>query len=133
TGVLLLAGSLVFGVDFGSPLAVGVLVLCAVAAATSLMFVIARLARTAEQANMVQSIFAIVLGMAGGAFFPLAAEGVAGRLLDLNPVAALIRGLGITSGGGGVGAIGAPVAIMLGFAVVLTLLSRLVPDRGAPA
>ncbi len=42
TSVLLLVGSLLFGVDFGSPVAVGVLVVVTVAAATSIMFVIAR-------------------------------------------------------------------------------------------
>ncbi|PFG41180.1 ABC-2 type transport system permease protein [Georgenia soli] len=130
TTVLLVAGSLMFGVNFGAPLAVGVLVVCAVTAATSLMLVVARLARTAEQANIVQSILAIALGTAAGAFFPLTATGVVGQLLDLNPVAAFIRGLGITSGGGGLGDIGVPVAYMLGFAVVVVALSRLLPDRG---
>jgi ABC-2 type transport system permease protein len=131
TTVLLVAGSLMFGADFGSPLAVGVLVLCAVAAATSLMFVVARLARTAEQASVMQSILAMGLGVAGGAFFPLAASGLLARVLDLNPVAALMRGLGITAGGGGLGDIGVPVLTMLGFAAVAVAVSRLVPDRAA--
>lgn len=131
TTVLLVAGSLMFGADFGSPLAVGVLVLCAVAAATSLMFVVARLARTAEQASVMQSILAMGLGVAGGAFFPLAASGVLARVLDLNPVAALMRGLGITAGGGGLNDIGVPVLTMLGFAAVAVAVSRLVPDRAA--
>ena len=130
TTVLLVVGSLLFDVSFGSALAVGVLVVCAVTAATSLMLVIARVARTAEQANVLQSIFAIALGTAGGAFFPLTASGLAGQLLDLNPVAAFIRGLGITSGGGGLGDIGVPVLYMLAFAVVVTAASLLVPDRG---
>lgn len=130
TTVLLTAGSVLFGVSFGSPVVVAVLVLCAVAAATSLMFIIARVARTAEQAGIAQSILAIVLGMAGGAFFPIAGTGLTGRLLDLNPVAAFTRGLGISSGGGGLSDIGVPVAILLGFAVVAVGVSRLVPDRG---
>ncbi|WP_407343202.1 ABC transporter permease [Pengzhenrongella phosphoraccumulans] len=130
TCVLLTAGTLFFDVSFGSPVAVLALVLCAVAAGTSLMFVIARVARTAEQASMVQSIIALLLGIAGGAFFPLALTGLADRLLGLNPIAAFTRGLGITSGGGGLGDIGVPVAIMLGFAVVSLALSRLIPDRG---
>ena len=130
TSVLLTVGSLSFGVSFGSPTAVAALVLCVVAAGTSLMFIIARVARTAEQASITQSILALVLGMAGGAFFPLSATGLADDLLNLNPVAAFTRGLGITSGGGGVMSIGVPVAIMLGFAVVCLALSRLVPDRG---
>ncbi len=133
TTVLLLAGSWLFDVDFGNPLAVGVLVLAAVAAATSLTFVVARVARTAEQANVSQSIVALVLGIAGGAFFPLSARGAVAQLLDLNPVAALQRGLGITSGGGGLADITTPVTVMLGFAVVFILLSRVLPDRGAAA
>ena len=130
TGVLLTAGSLFFGVSFGSPLAVAVIVVCAVAAGTSLMFIIARLAGTAEQANIAQSIVALLLGIAGGAFFPITASGLAGRLLDLNPIAAFTRGLGITAGGGSLADVGVPVAIMLGFAGVALLVSRVVPDRG---
>jgi ABC-2 type transport system permease protein len=130
TAVLLTAGSVLFDVSFGSPVAVAALVLCAVAAGTSLMFVIARVARTAEQASVLQSILALVLGIAGGAFFPLTTTGFADTLVGLNPIAAFTRGLGITSGGGGVGDIGVPVAMMLGFAVVGLAVARLVPDRG---
>lgn len=130
TTVLLVAGGLLFGVGFGSPLAVGVLILAVVLASTSLMLVVVRIAKTAEQANIAQSVLAMVLGIAGGAFFPIAAGGLFGTLLDLNPIAAFIRGLGITSGGGGLTDIGIPVALMVGFAVVVTALSRLMPERG---
>lgn len=130
TGVLLTAGSLLFDVSFGSPAAVAVVVAFAVAAGTSLMFVIARLARTAEQAGIAQSILALLLGIAGGAFFPITASGVVGGLLDLNPIAAFTRALGITSGGGGLADLGAPLAVMVGFAVAALGVSRLVPDRG---
>jgi len=130
TTVLLVAGGFLFDVGFGSPVAVGVLVLSAVAAATSLTFVVARVARTAEQAQATQSVLAMVLGITGGAFFPLAASGLVGTLLDLNPVSAFTRGLGITSGGGGIGDLGAPLAILLGFAAVCALASRVIPDRG---
>ena len=131
TSVLLLIGSRFFDVGFGNPLLVGLLVLCVVAAGTSLMFIIARIAKTAEQANIAQSIIAVVLGIAGGAFFPISAGGFAGQLLDLNPVAAFTRGLGITSGRGGSADLGVPILIMLGFAAVVGGLSRLLPDRGA--
>src|SRR5690606_5069936 len=93
TTALLLIGSTLFGVSFGFPLAVGVLVVCAVTATTSLMFIVIRIAKTAEQAGISQSILAMVLGIAGGAFFPVAASGIAGTLLDLNPIGAFIRGL----------------------------------------
>lgn len=131
TAVLLTVGSRLFGVSFGSPVAVGVLILAAVLAATSLMFVVARIARTAEQANIATSIIALVLGMAGGAFFQITASGWLGTVLDVNPVSAFIRGLGITAGGGGLSDIGAPLLMMLVFAAVALIASRLLPDRGA--
>lgn len=131
TTVLLTVGGWFFGVGFGSPVAVGVLIVAVVAATTSVMFVIARVVRTAEQAGIAQSITAIVLGVAGGAFFPIAASGGLAVLLDLNPVAAFTRGLGITAGGGGIGDLGLPLLLLLGFTVVVGALARLVPDRGA--
>lgn len=131
TSVLLIVGGFFFDADFGSPPAVGLLVLCVVAAATSVMFLIVRVARTSEQASIATSIVAVVLGIGGGAFFPISAAGRFAPVLDLNPVSALLRGLGITAGGGGVTDLGTPLAIMLGFAATMWLLSRIVPDRGA--
>lgn len=133
TAVLLAAGSILFDVDFGHPAVVAVLILCAVAAGTSLTFIVARLARTAEQSNMMQSILAIVLGIAGGAFFPTTPSGLLADVLDLNPIAAFSRGLGISAGGGGFGDIGTPVAIMVGFAGVCLAASLVIPDRGGAA
>jgi ABC-2 type transport system permease protein len=131
TTVLLTVGGRFFGVSFGSPVAVGVLIVTAVVAATSLMFIIARVARTAEQANIAQSIIAMVLGIAGGAFFQITSSGWVGSVLDLNPVSGFVRGLGITSGGGRLADIGTPLLTMLGFAAVVLVMSRLIPDRGA--
>lgn len=133
TSVLLTAGSLLFGVSFGSLPAVAVLVLAVSAATTSLMFVVVRVAKTAEQAGVAQSILAMVLGVAGGAFFPIAATGTLARVLDLNPVAAFLRGLGVTSGGGSVTDLGGPLVTMAGFAVAALLLARVIPDRGTAA
>ncbi|MBC9731992.1 ABC transporter permease [Nocardioides marmotae] len=131
SAVLLTVGGLLFDASFGSPLAVAALVMCVSAAATSVMFLIVRIARTSEQASVATSIVAVVLGVGGGAFFPVSAAGAFAPLLDLNPVAALSRGLGITASGGGLGDVGAPILVMLGFAAVMVLLSRLAPDRGA--
>src|SRR5690606_28705582 len=129
--VLLLAGAIVFDLSWGALVPVAVLVLCAVAASTSIVFVVARLVATAEQANVAQSIVAMVLGITGGAFFSFRATGALGSLLELNPVAAFSRGLGITSGGGGLGDLGVPLAILVGFAVLAGALARVVPDRMA--
>ncbi|WP_426225951.1 ABC transporter permease [Pseudarthrobacter sp. DSP2-3-2b1] len=133
TTVLLVVGTLLFGVSFGSPLVIGLLVVSVAAAATSMTFIVARLVRSAEQANIVQSIVAMVLGIAGGAFFPIEATGVIATIMDLNPVGAFIRGLGISAGGGGPAEVAVPLAVMLGFAAVCTLASRLIPDRGTRA
>ncbi|MDW3215642.1 MAG: ABC transporter permease [Ilumatobacteraceae bacterium] len=131
TSVLLTAGGWLFDADFGSPLPVFVLVVCATAAGVSVMFLVVRIARTSEQAGVATAIVALVLGIGGGAFIPVSATGTLATILDLNPVAALLRGLGITSAGGGIADLGVPIAIMLGFAAVTIGLSRLVPDRGA--
>jgi len=133
TAILLTVGGRLFDVDFGSPLPIAVLIVCAVIATTSLTFIVIKLAKTSEQASIIQTILAMVLGIAGGAFFPMSGGGVLGTILDLNPVAAMIRGLGITSGGGGLADILTPVLIMLGFAAVAMLIARVVPDRGAMA
>ncbi len=133
TSVLLALGSVLFDADFGSVPAVAALVVCAATAGTSVMFLIVRVAHTSEQAGIATSIVALVLGIGGGAFFPVASTGIFAQLLDLTPVAALLRGLGTTAGGGGIADIGTPAAIMLGFAVVMLLVSRVVPDRGALA
>lgn len=133
TTILLVVGGRLFDVGFGSPLPVAVLILCAVTATTSLMFVVIRVAKTAEQAGIAQTILAMLLGVAGGAFFPIGASGFLSGLLDLNPIAAFIRGLGITSGGGGLADIGVPILVMLGFTVVALAVARIVPDRGVAA
>ncbi|MGB3827678.1 MAG: ABC transporter permease [Ornithinimicrobium sp.] len=131
TAVLLGAGAVFFDVSFGSVLVVGVLIAAVVTASTSLMFIVARLASTAEQAGIAQSILAISLGMAGGAFFPITATGVLGTILDLNPIAAFTRGLGISANGGAVADVSGPLLVMLGFAVVTLVITALVPDRSA--
>lgn len=130
TAVLLTAGALLFdSVDFGSPVAVGVLVVLVVAAATSIMFVIAKVARTAEQANIAQAIIAIVLGMSGGAFFPLPTTGVVGTVMQVNPITAFTRGLGVTSGGGGVADLGPTVLVLTAFTAVCLLATWILPGK----
>lgn len=130
TGVLLAAGTVFFDdVDLGSPPVVAVLVMGVVAAATSIMFLIAKVARTAEQAGVAQTIVAVTLGMSGGSFFRVDAEGLLGQVLLLNPVSALSRGLGVVSGGGGVVDLAPVLLAMLLFTVVMLALAALTPGR----
>lgn len=131
TTVLLTIGSVALGASFGAVAVVAALVACVVAAATSLMFIVVRIARTSEQAGMIQSILALVLGIAGGAFVSVSAPGAWGDLLELNPVSAFIRGLGVSHGGGSISDVSGELVTMLGFAAVAAAVSRLVPDRGS--
>lgn len=130
TSVLLASGALLFeGVDFGAWPVVLLLVVATVAAATSVLALVVRIARTAEQAGLLMSVIAISLGVTGGTFFQVPNDGVVGMLLQVNPVAALIRGLGITSGGGGVVELAPVLGILLAFTLVILVVARLVPGR----
>jgi ABC-2 type transport system permease protein len=129
TAVLLTAGGLLFGVDFGAFVPIAVLVMATVAAATSLVLVVTKVARTAEQASTINSILALALGVLGGAFFPIGGSGLLATLSDLTPPAAFIRGLGITQAGGGVADLGVPLATVGGFLVVALVLAAVLPAR----
>lgn len=130
TTVLLTVGWLMFdNVDFGALWKVGMLLVLVVAATTSLMFVVVKIAKTAEQASIAQSILAISLGMSGGAFFQVTSSGVIGQILQVNPVAAFTRGLGITSGGGSLADMAAPITALAVFTVVVMAIAAVLPDR----
>ncbi|SOC58291.1 ABC transporter permease [Ornithinimicrobium cerasi] len=130
TSVLLASGQLLFdGVDFGWWPAVLVLVVATVAAATSVIALVVRYARTAEQASLLMSVIAISLGVTGGTFFRVPTDGLVGTLLQVNPVAALVRGLGITAGGGGIPDLAPVLLTLLAFTLVILVLARLVPGR----
>jgi ABC-2 type transport system permease protein len=69
---------------------------------------------------------ALVLGMLGGAFFPIAqAGGVLAALSLASPHAWFLRGLQELSGGAGASAALAPAAAILAFAVVAGGLAAL--------
>lgn len=129
TTVLLTAGSLVFGASFGRVGPIAVLVVATVVAVTSLVLLVTKVARTAEQAQVANTIIGLVLGMLGGAFFPVTGSGWLARLADLTPPAAFIRGLGITSGGGGVSDLVGPLLVMAGFMLVSVIAFVTVPAR----
>ncbi len=133
--VLMLAAIPLLSASWGDPVAVGLLVVTAVVAATSLVAVVAVVARTAEQANTWQSIVAIVLGMLGGAFFPI--RGGPDWLASLSmaaPHAWFLRGLATLSDPtAGVADIGRPVAAMLAFALAMALLAGVLARRRGEA
>ena len=116
--VLVAATSVLFGASWGNPAGVAVLVVAAVLAAMGIMALIATFAKNAEQANMWQTVVAVVLGLLGGTFFSVSqAPGVLSRLTFVAPQAWFLRGLGDLRGGG-VSAVWVPALAMLAFAVV---------------
>jgi ABC-2 type transport system permease protein len=103
--VLVVGTTLLLGASWGNWLGVAILVLAGVIAATGIMFVVAAVSRTPEQAGNVQSIIAFVLAMLGGSFFPIAqAGGFIAKLSLITPHAWFLRGLGDLAAGGGPGA-----------------------------
>ena len=130
--VLAVATTLLLGAEWGDPLGVAVLIVSGVLAATAVTALVASLARTPEQAGSWQSIVALVLGMLGGSFFPVAQAGGLVALLGLaTPHAWFLRGLADLSAGEGVSAALPAAAAMLAFAAVtgalaITRLGRLV-------
>ncbi|HUO71280.1 MAG TPA: ABC transporter permease [Solirubrobacteraceae bacterium] len=117
--VLALATHLLLGAHWGNPLGVGILIVTGVLAATCVMALVATLARTPDQAGAWQSMVALVLGMLGGTFFPLAqAGGVLAALSLATPQAWFLRGIENLTGGAGPSAVFGPAAAIVAFAVV---------------
>lgn len=116
--VLVVATSLLFGAHWGNPAGVAVLIVAATLAAMGIMALIATVARSAEQASNWQSVVAVVLGLLGGTFFPVAqSSGFFSRLTFVAPQAWFLRGLGDLRGGP-ISVVWVPTLAMLGFAVV---------------
>lgn len=131
--VLMLVAIPVLGATWGDPVAVGALVLAAVLSATGIVAAVAAVARTAEQANVWQSIIAIVLGMVGGSFFPI--QGGPDWLANLSlisPHAWFLQGLAtLSDAAAGLGDVWGPIGAMLAFAVVIGAVGMVVARRGA--
>jgi len=92
--VLVVATTLLMDASWGAPLGVALLVVAGVLAAVGIMGLVASVAKTPEGAGNVGSIIAVVLGMLGGTFFPVAASGgLLASLTYLTPHAWFMLGL----------------------------------------
>jgi ABC-2 type transport system permease protein len=117
--VLAVGSALLLGADWGPPGGVAVLIVALVVAAVGLMALVASFARTAEQAGNAQAIVAIVLGMAGGVFFPIPTESLLLRLAAASsPHAWFLRGLGDAAAAGAWAAALPAAAAIAAFGVV---------------
>ena len=122
--VLALATHFLLDAQWGNPLGVLLLIVAGVIAATSVMALIATVAKTPDQAQSWQSMAALILGMLGGTFFPVAqAGGVIAAASLATPQAWFLRGVEDLAAGDGVGAVAGPVFAMLAFAALMTALA----------
>lgn len=91
---LVIGTQLLLGASWGPVLGVAALVCTSVIAATGIVAAISAVAKRMEQAESLQAIVAIGLGMLGGAFFPLGdGTGVLGLLSRLTPHYWFLEGL----------------------------------------
>jgi len=98
--VLIVAGIFLMDANWGNPLGVGLLVVTGVLAAVGISALTTGMAKTPEQAGNIQGIVATVLGLLGGAFFPIGQDGgILAQLTALTPHYWFSRGLADLVGG----------------------------------
>jgi ABC-2 type transport system permease protein len=103
---------------------VAILIVVGVLAATGVMALVATFARTPDQAQSWQGMVALLLGMLGGTFFPVAqAGGLLAALSLATPQAWFLRGIENLTGGAGAGAVLGPAAAILAFALITGTLA----------
>ncbi len=122
---LLVIGRLIFGVRWGDPLGVALIIVClsfALAGASSLL---GTMARSHEQAVAVGVVLAIAGGMLGGCMWPLSVVGPTMQAVGhLTPQAWAMDGfVKLVYGHQGVAAILPEALVLAGFAVVLCTLA----------
>lgn len=127
-GILIITTALLpfMDAEWGDPLGVTVLVVAGVLSAMGVMLLVAAFARTAETAGSIQAVIAFVLGMLGGAFFPVAqAGGIFTTLSKIAPHSWFLRGLGDLAAGGGVTDVLPEAGFILLFAAITAGLASL--------
>jgi ABC-2 type transport system permease protein len=120
----------VLDAQVGSPLGVALLVVCGVGAATATVALVVGLAKTPEQAGVAQSMVALVLGILGGSFFPMARAGDVARIATkFTPHYWFNEGLVRMTGGGSWTASLMPAGMLVLFTVVVGIPGVMVARR----
>jgi len=118
--VMWLATTLVFGADWGDPVAVVALTVSSVLSAIGVTALVVTLARTDEQAEGYSSLVVFTLALLGGNFVYLAQlPELLQRVSLLTPNGWALRGfVDLVADGGGLATVAAPVAVTLGVGLV---------------
>lgn len=124
--ILVVAGRLFFGIDWGALDAVVLLILVAAAVAASLGLMVISVVRTPAQAGAIASGVYLVLALLGGNFTGAAQSGTTYATVQrFTPNGWLLIGWNETLRGGGVGDIVLPLLVPLAFAAVFFALAVL--------
>jgi ABC-2 type transport system permease protein len=131
SAILLLAGVLAFGVTWGDPAAVTVLVLVWAVVAAGAGMLLGSLARTVDQAIAIAVPSSIAMAMLGGTMWPLDVVGPAMRAVGhLTPHAwAMDAWSAIVNDGAGVAGIATELAVLGALAVVLLAVASVTLRR----
>jgi ABC-2 type transport system permease protein len=123
--VMWVATTLVFGADWGDPLAVVALTTSSVLAAIGITALVVTLARTDEQADGYASLVVFTLALLGGNFIYIAQlPDLLQRLSLLTPNGWALRGfVDLVADGGGLATVAAPVAVTAAFGVATGLVA----------
>jgi ABC-2 type transport system permease protein len=124
--ILLVAGRLIFSIEWGSLDAVVLLTLVAAGVASGLALLVISLTRTPAQAGAIGAGVYLVLALLGGNFTGTAqASGVYGVAQKLTPNGWLLQGWDTTMRGGGAGDLRWQLLVPLGFAVAFFFVAVL--------
>ncbi|MDH3678317.1 MAG: ABC transporter permease [Acidimicrobiia bacterium] len=129
--VMVVATTVLMGAVWGDALGVAVFVVLGVLTAVSLAAVVSSVARTAEQAGAYASMAAVVLGLLGGAFFPISsASDLIGAVSYISPHRWLLEGLRDVSYGVPLSSIGGPLLAIAVFIVVTGSVGLMAAAKG---
>jgi ABC-2 type transport system permease protein len=117
--VLVLAGRLLLGADWGEPGPLAALILCSALMAASVALFTVSFARTPAQAGAVSSAIFVFLGLVSGNFTGTADVGALSTIRRISPMGWMMEGWTGLLFGGSWGEIALPVLACLGFTVVL--------------
>jgi ABC-2 type transport system permease protein len=123
-GVLMLATNLMFGVSWGDPLSVFVLVSALLLAIVGLGLFIAGMVKTVEQQASIGNLVVVATCMISGVYWPLEIEPLfMQKMAEFLPQTWAMRGfIEIIVSGDGIGAILDNLGILMGFAVLFLVL-----------
>ena len=118
--LLIALSSILFGVEWGDPIGLLVLITSLLLCVVGLGIAIASLVKTAEQQNAVGTLLVISTCMLGGVYWPISiVPDIMQKVANFVPQTWAMEGFtSLISEGGGIGNVMAPSMMLLGFAVL---------------